>query len=214
MQAATILKDCVSVFKGSDKARRIALPARHEPLREQGVYKPAYISRTTTPATPKASLPKTHASTADTDIISTRPTLSSTKRDHQGHRGTSGFSRLLSPRSDKVSIAQNAIFELQDKLTLKQLQNAQLYYNLRQLYGQQLRECSHSGTKRCEGLPLLKVQGRARDAYPQSTLSGSEQLYRRTQGRPIPRRGRRILLFINNYPDSPKTDRRPTIYSR
>ena len=32
------------------------------------------------------------------------------------------------PRSDKVSIAQNAIFELQDKLTLKQLQNAQLYF--------------------------------------------------------------------------------------
>ncbi|MDE6467135.1 MAG: outer membrane protein assembly factor BamD, partial [Duncaniella sp.] len=34
------------------------------------------------------------------------------------------------PRSDKVSLAQNAIFELQDKLTLKQLENAQLYYNL------------------------------------------------------------------------------------
>lgn len=34
------------------------------------------------------------------------------------------------PRSDKVSIAQNAIFEMQDKLTLKELQNAQLYYNL------------------------------------------------------------------------------------
>ena len=29
-----------------------------------------------------------------------------------------------------MSIAQNAIFEMQDKLTLKQLQNAQLYYNL------------------------------------------------------------------------------------
>ena len=29
-----------------------------------------------------------------------------------------------------MSIAQNAIFELQDKLTLKQLENAQLYYNL------------------------------------------------------------------------------------
>ena len=34
------------------------------------------------------------------------------------------------PRSDKVTLAQNAIFELQDKLTLKELQNAQLYYNL------------------------------------------------------------------------------------
>lgn len=34
------------------------------------------------------------------------------------------------PKSDKVPVAQNAIFELQDKLTLKELQNAQLYYNL------------------------------------------------------------------------------------
>ena len=34
------------------------------------------------------------------------------------------------PKSDKATIAQNAIFELQDKLVLKELQNAQLYYNL------------------------------------------------------------------------------------
>lgn len=34
------------------------------------------------------------------------------------------------PKSDKVPVAQQAIFELQDKLTLKELQNAQLYYNL------------------------------------------------------------------------------------
>ena len=34
------------------------------------------------------------------------------------------------PKSEKVPVAQNAIFEMQDKLTLKQLQNAQLYYNL------------------------------------------------------------------------------------
>ena len=34
------------------------------------------------------------------------------------------------PKSDKATISQNAIFELQDKLVLKELQNAQLYYNL------------------------------------------------------------------------------------
>lgn len=39
------------------------------------------------------------------------------------------------PKSDKVTIAQNAIFELQDKLTLKELQNAQLYYNLGNFLG-------------------------------------------------------------------------------
>lgn len=34
------------------------------------------------------------------------------------------------PTSDRVSEVQDMIFELQDKLALKQLQNAQLYYNL------------------------------------------------------------------------------------
>ena len=34
------------------------------------------------------------------------------------------------PKSDKAMIAQNCIFELQDKLVLKELQSAQLYYNL------------------------------------------------------------------------------------
>lgn len=39
------------------------------------------------------------------------------------------------PDSDRVSIAQNAIYEMQDKLTLKELQNAQLYYNLGNFLG-------------------------------------------------------------------------------
>ncbi len=39
------------------------------------------------------------------------------------------------PRSDRVTIAQNAIFEMQDKLTLKELQTAQLYYNLGNFMG-------------------------------------------------------------------------------
>lgn len=39
------------------------------------------------------------------------------------------------PKSDKVTQAQKALFELQDKLTLKELQNAQLYYNLGNFQG-------------------------------------------------------------------------------
>lgn len=41
----------------------------------------------------------------------------------------SGFLEFY-PASDRVPQVQNTIFELQDKLALKQLQNAQLYYNL------------------------------------------------------------------------------------
>lgn len=43
------------------------------------------------------------------------------------------------PRSVKAVEAQNAIFALQDKLTLKQLMNAQLYYNLGAFQGNNYR---------------------------------------------------------------------------
>ncbi|MDE7401973.1 MAG: outer membrane protein assembly factor BamD [Muribaculaceae bacterium] len=39
------------------------------------------------------------------------------------------------PKSEKAPDAQKAIFEMQDKLTLKELQNAQLYYNLGNFMG-------------------------------------------------------------------------------
>ena len=39
------------------------------------------------------------------------------------------------PRSEKVTTARNAVFEMQDKLTLKELQNAQLYYNMGNFLG-------------------------------------------------------------------------------
>lgn len=39
------------------------------------------------------------------------------------------------PQSERAQIARDAIFEMQDKLTLKELQNAQLYYNLGNFLG-------------------------------------------------------------------------------
>ena len=105
------------------------------------------------------------------------------------------------PRSDKVTIAQNAIFELEDKLTLKELQNAQLYYNMGIYRGNNyesaiivaqnaIKEYPYSKYK--EELEMLILKAK----YQEATLSVEE------------RKGDRFrdvideyYSFINNYPD-------------
>lgn len=108
------------------------------------------------------------------------------------------------PRSDKVTLAQNAIFECQDKLTLKELQNAQLYYNLGTYLGNNyesaiitaqnaVKEYPYSKYK--EELEMLILKAR----YQEASYSVEE---RRAD------RYRDVIdeyySFINNYPDSPR----------
>lgn len=108
------------------------------------------------------------------------------------------------PRSDKVTLAQNAIFEMQDKLTLKELQNAQLYYNLGTYLGNNyesaiitarnaIKEYPYSKYK--EELEMLVLKSR----YQEAVLSVEERKADRF---------RDVIdeyySFINNYPDSPR----------
>lgn len=108
------------------------------------------------------------------------------------------------PKSEKVSEAQKAIFEMQDKLTLKELQNAQLYYNLGTYMGNNyesaiitarnaIKEYPYSKYK--EELEMLVLKAR----YQEANLSVEEKKADRF---------RDVLdeyySFINNYPDSPR----------
>ena len=110
------------------------------------------------------------------------------------------------PRSDKVPLAQNAIFEMQDKLTLKQLQNAQLYYNLGNYMGNNYESAvivarnaikDYPYSKYKEDLEMLILKARYQEA-----LNSVEE--RKAD------RFRDVLdeyySFINNYPDSPKRE--------
>lgn len=116
------------------------------------------------------------------------------------------------PRSDKVSIAQNAIFELQDKLTLKQLQNAQLYYNLGTYMGNNYESAvivarnaikDYPYSKYKEDLELLILKAR----FQEADLSVDERKVDRF---------REVIdeyySFINNYPDSPNRTEAENIY--
>lgn len=108
------------------------------------------------------------------------------------------------PRSDRVNIAQNAIFELQDKLTLKQLQNAQLYYNL-----------GFFMTNNNYESAIVVAQNAIKD-YPYSRYKEDLEMvilksrYQEAKASIEERKAdryREVLdeyySFINNYPDSP-----------
>ena len=116
------------------------------------------------------------------------------------------------PKSDKVSIAQNAIFELQDKLTLKELQNAQLYYNLGTYLGNNYESAvivaknaikDYPYSKYKEELELIVLKAR----YQEASLSVDEKKADRF----------RVVIdeyysYINNYPDSPNKEEADNIY--
>ncbi len=106
------------------------------------------------------------------------------------------------PYSDKVTTAQNAIFELQDKLTLKELQNAQLYYNLGNYLGNNYESAiivsqnalkNYPYSKYREDFDLLILKSKFQEAK-QSVESRRAERYRDVVDE--------YYSFINTYPDS------------
>lgn len=110
------------------------------------------------------------------------------------------------PKSDKVSIAQNAIFELQDKLTFKQLQNAQLYYNLGNYMGNNYTSAiivaknaikTYPYSRYKEDLELLILKSRYQEAV-QSVEEKKTDRFREVIDE--------YYSFVNNYPNSPNRE--------
>lgn len=106
------------------------------------------------------------------------------------------------PKSDKVSIAQNAIFELQDKLVLKELQNAVLYYNLGTYLGNNYESAVITAQNAIKEYPYSKYKEQLqmlilKSRYQEAILSVDEKKEDRF----------RIVIdeyysFINDYPES------------
>ena len=106
------------------------------------------------------------------------------------------------PKSDKVTIAQNAIFELQDKLVLKELQNAQLYYNLGNYLGNNYQSAiivaqnaikDYPYSKYKEPLELLVLKSKYQEAA-QSIEEKKADRFREVVDE--------YYSFINDYPES------------
>lgn len=106
------------------------------------------------------------------------------------------------PKSDKVSIAQAAVFELQDKLVLKELQNATLYYNLGNYMGNNYESAvitaqnaikSYPYSKYKEDLEMLVLRSRFKEAS-ESVVEKKLERFRTVIDE--------YYSFVNDYPES------------
>lgn len=202
-QAATLLKDCITVFKGSDKAEEslylLAMSCfENKDYISSGAYFQKYYERY-----PKGKYtePARYYCGYGYYLDSPDPQLDQTytlKVIEELQAFLDYF-----PRSEKVPQAQNAIFELQDKLTLKQLQNAQLYYNLGNYMGNNYESAiivaknaikDYPYSKYKEDLELLVLKAKFQEA-DNSVDERKADRFRDVVDE--------YYSFINNYPDSP-----------
>lgn len=204
VQSYTLLKDVVTQLKGSDKAEEsmyllgLSYYENHE-YPDAAAYFKAYYQRY--PKGKYTELARYYAGYAYY-LDSPEPQLDQSETI-KAIEELQGFLEYF-PRSDKVNLAQNAIFELQDKLTLKELQNAQLYYNLGTYLGKNYYESAvitaknaikeYPYSKYKEELEMLVLKAR----YQEANVSVDEKKTDRFRDVIDEYYG-----FINNYPDSP-----------
>lgn len=212
VQAYTILKDVVTQFKGSGKAEEslYLLGMSHYENKEYpdaAAYFQSYYNRY-----PKGKFTELARYYAGYSFYLDSP---EPQLDQSGTikaiEELQGFLDYF-PRSERVASAQNAIFEMQDKLTLKELQNAQLYYNLGNYMGNNyesavivaknaIKEYPYSKYK--EQLEMLVLKARFQEAS-QSINEKKASRFRDVIDE--------YYSFINNYPDGPNRDEADNIY--
>lgn len=116
------------------------------------------------------------------------------------------------PRSDKVTIAQNAIFEMQDKLTLKELQNAQLYYNLGNFLGNNYEASIITAQNALKSYPYSKY----REDFEMLILKAKYQIAKYSVAEKKEDRFRDVIdeyySFSNNFPESKNMREAKNIY--
>ena len=211
-QAYTILGDLIAVFKGTDKAEEslylLALSYyENKDYINSGAYFKAYYSNY-----PKGQYTELARFYSGYGYYLDSP---ESQLDQSGtYKAIEELQGFLDyfPKSDKVSIAQNAIFELQDKLVFKELQNAQLYYNLGNYIGNNYESAvivaknaikDYPYSKYKEQLEMLILKSR----YQEASQSVDEKKVERF---------RDVIdeyySFINDYPESETREEADNIF--
>lgn len=201
LQASTILQDLVTVFKGTDKAEEslylLGLSNyENKDYANSGAYFKTYYTHY-----PKGQFAELARFYAGYGFYLDSPEAQLDQS--MTYKAIEELQNFLNyfPKSDKVSIAQNAIFELQDKLVLKELQNAQLYYNLGNYLGNNYESSiivaqnaikDYPYTKYKEPLELLILKSRYQEAI-QSVDEKKEDRFRDVIDE--------YYSYINDYPE-------------
>ena len=201
-QSATILQDVVKTLKGTDKAEEslnllgLSHYENKDYLTASSYFKTYY---THYPKGKYAELARFYSGYGCYND-SPEPQLDQTET----YKAIEELQKFLDyfPKSDKVSIAQNAIFELQDKLVQKEIDNAQLYYNLGNYLGNNYQSAvivatnalkNYPYTKHREQLQMIILKAKFQEAY-QSVDEKKEERFREVVDE--------YYSFINDYPDS------------
>ncbi len=116
------------------------------------------------------------------------------------------------PKSDRTTIARNAIFEMQDKLTLKELQNALLYYNLGNFMGNNYESAIIVSKNALKDYPYSKYK----EDFELLILKSKYQIAKESVDERKIDRFRDVVdeyySFSNNYPDSKHKKEADTIF--
>lgn len=201
-QSATILADLVTVFKGTDRAEEslylLGLSNyENKDYLSAGAYFKTYYTHY--PKGQYAELARFYAGYGYyLDSPETQLDQTQTRKAIEELQSFLDFF----PKSDKVSIAQNAIFELQDKLVLKELQNAQLYYNLGNYLGNNYLSAVITAKNAIKDYPYSKYKEQLEMLILKSRFQEASQSYEEKK----PERFRDVIdeyyAFVNDYPDS------------
>ncbi|CDE40094.1 putative lipoprotein [Prevotella sp. CAG:279] len=202
VQAATLLEDVVKVLKGTDKAEEslYLLGLSHYENKDYAsasTYFQTYYTHY--PKGKYTELARFYAGYGYY-LDSPEPQLDQTDT----YKAIDELQRFLDyfPNSDKKSIAQSAIFELQDKLVQKEIDNAQLYYNLGNYLGNNYESAvivatnalkNYPYTKHKEQLQMIVLKSKFQQAY-QSVIEKKADRYREVIDE--------YYSFINDYPES------------
>lgn len=212
VQASTILSEIVTQFKGTEKAEDVLylLALSHYENKDyvnSGAYFQTYYNRY-----PKGKYTELARFYTGYGYYLDSP---ETQLDQSGTiKAIEELQAFLDyfPHSDKVSIAQNAIFELQDKLTLKEFENAKLYYNLGNYMGNNYESAvivaknaikAYPYSRYKEDLEMLVLKARYQEAQ-QSVEEKKADRFRTVVDE--------YYSFINNYPDSPNRKEADNIF--
>lgn len=203
VQAATVLQDVITVFKGTEKAEDALYLLALSNYENKDYVNACTYFKTYYNRFPKGKYTELARFYSGYGYYLDSPEA---QLDQSGTiKAIEELQAFLDffPKSDKVSIAQNCIFELQDKLTLKQLQNAQLYYNLGDYMGNNYRSAiivaqnaikDYPYSRYKEDLEMLVLKARFQEAS-QSVDEKKADRFREVIDE--------FYSFQNNYPDSP-----------
>lgn len=212
LQAATVLNEVITPLRGGPKGEEALFLLgmsyyENKDYLNSGVYFKTYYNRY--PKGKYAELARFYSGYGYY-LSSPDPQLDQTNT-RKAIEELQGFLDFF-PRSDKVTIAQNAIFEMQDKLTLKELQNAQLYYNLGNFLGNNYQSAIITAQNALRTYPYSKY----REEFEMLILKSKFQEANQSVTEKKEDRFRDVIdeyySFINNYPNSKNAKEADNIY--